>query len=271
MFETSVKKLPQKAAWCWNIIQNSQMSAKLSGAQKVLSASVSANSCKNWAQAQISCLNVSASAVKNFERTIALPLILFHRHGHRFEENLLRNGRGVFFPNLAVILEGKEINSLLHGWKWCLYSGGCDENESTVVFKNIQKLDLYDIFQENSLYMSDYQVEVTIKEYFNYQGRELDSFSLGLELSRSNDDYNPKNFYWESEEQKWTKVVLKKRVSLKNVRYLTFVQEMNYNDLFTLDPGFPFGIYLPRATLKISFPMHQDKVIFHTFQCKCCF
>ena len=181
----------------------------------------------------------------------------------------------MLFPTLAVILasEENEPKSLMHGWKWNLCSGIFGTN---VVFKNIQKLNLYDIFKEKSLYKSDYQIEVTVKEYFNYQGRgelmgELDnSFCIGLELIPYDDEF-PKYFQWEAEEQKWTKVVLTKNISLKNVRYLKFIQEVTYGNLSTLDPGFPFGTYLPRATMKISFPMHLDKVIFHNFQYKCCF
>ena len=53
-----------------------KMSAKLSGAQNVLSASVSATFCKNWARAQIFWLSASASAVKFFERTKALLICI---------------------------------------------------------------------------------------------------------------------------------------------------------------------------------------------------
>ena len=144
--------------------------------------------------------------------------------------------------------------SLAQGWKWILCPG---YYRTTVLFKNIQVLDLYEIFQEKSLYMSDYQVEVTIKEYFNCLGRENDNFCIRLQLV-SNDDEYLMRFLWESEQQKWKKVVLATKVSLKKVRYMIFIQEIRFRDPITL-PGFPFGEYLPRATMKISFPMHQDE------------
>ena len=168
----------------------------------------------------------------------------------------------MLFPTLEDIEESQDnmVKSLTNDWKWNLYSRYLFEME--VVFKNVQKLDLYDIFQEKSLYRSDYQVEITIKEYFNCQGRQNDSFRIRLEFNSNHGVFElPIRFSWESDEQKWTKVVLKTKVPLKKMRYLKFTQEIRFRNPFTLDPNFPFGAFMPRATVKISFPMDQDQVI----------
>ena len=143
------------------------------------------------------------------------------------------------------------VHSLTYGWKW-IYTG------EDVVFKNIQKLDLYDIFQEKSLFKSDYEVTITIKEYYDWRGRNDHNVCLKLVLESNGDEF-PRRFLWESEGQNWTKVVLTKKVSLKKWRYLKFMQEFRFGDLLTFYPTFPFGLDRPRATMKISFPMHQEQ------------
>ena len=181
------------------------------------------------------------------------------RHGHRFEQNLLKNGKGALFPApeffAALESEGK-FQRITHGWYAVRGIFG-----ATVLLQNNQTVDLFEIFQEKSLYkcyMSDYQVQVTIKVYFNYLGRDQDDLAVVLELM--DDEFNTfEEFYWETENEKWTKVVLTKYVSLKNVQYLKLRQEIGYGNLF-INPDIPSGTSMPRATLKISFPIHQDQV-----------
>ena len=183
--------------------------------------------------------------------------LIYHRHGHKFEQNLIRNGKGVLFPPQTEILECDEFITydLTHGWKWYVYSGDYGKK---AIFKNIQVLDLYDNFREKSLHTSHYEVDITIKVYFDWQGRSVDgstdNFYTELELITNDSGRYPKQYFWESLEQKWKKVVLAAKVSLKNVRYLKFVQEMMFENL-----GFPFGTYLPRAQMRVSFPMYRDK------------
>ena len=156
----------------------------------------------------------------------------------------------MFFPTLEEILQSEEklIKLLPRGWRWTFFPG---YYEATAVFKQIQELDLYDIFEEKSLFRSDYQVQITINGYFKYQGRRHDTFVIGFYLM-NNDNKHLASYHWETQEEKWTRVVLTQTVSLKDVRYLKFFQDMSFKDFATLDPVYPFGTYLPRATLKFQ-------------------
>ena len=102
--------------------KNSKMTAKLSGAQNVLSASVSARSCKNWARAgaQIFWLSASASAVKFIKRTKALLVVKVSSKG-RFKQPSLDqlNYTSLKFEGFWKVYFLKKLANT----PWCVCSG----------------------------------------------------------------------------------------------------------------------------------------------------
>ena len=193
--------------------------------------------------------------------------IFIYRHGHKFERNLLKSGKRELFPTHAHIRH--ILDNVLHttrqkkAWKkdWKIFYAGF------VIFENNQKIiDLNDIFQEKSLYMSDYQVEATLSIYIKPQREE--NLVLVLQLLDNHKDCNKGLTYFEpfqdpmgykefSSNKKWIKLVFSKTISLKNVRYLRFSWSLTYGSVNEVS----VGTCLPRATLKFSFPMQREQVI----------
>ena len=120
-------------------------------------------------------------------------------------------------------------------------------------------VDLYD----KSMYMSGYQAKATLCVYINSQQKR--GFFLEFKLCDQSSIMKvltyggPGNSEYDtfSSSKKWTKIVLSKAVSLKNVRYFKFVLRflcLSINDI-------PFESCLPRATLRFSFPIHEQVIL----------
>ena len=133
-----------------------------------------------------------------------------------------------------------------------------------------QTIDLYEIFQEKSLFRSDFEVKVSISECFKFCGDCQLCLKLQL-LDRSG--YELKSFDWrtDSDEQPqniWKYARIERTVFLKKVRYLKFYHEadcFNYCDNYFYRNGRRmekkkkkcpnYGISLAKARVKVSFPI----------------
>ena len=191
------------------------------------------------------------------------------RHGHSYEKNLLPNASGnrEIFPTQAYFMQRlPDFNIYLRrNGNWRVYTDdGPEETENSVVFRSSHMIFLKsrNIFQEKSLFMSDYQVEATINLYVKpLQEKDLfieldfncEDYRMNTDLSYGELDSEYKTF---SSNKKWTKIVLSKTVSLKNMRSVHLSLGFHYSAIDDI----PFGTSLPRATLKFSFPMQNEQV-----------